>query len=157
MAWLKRLNKEHKTFLANNETGDGTLILEEPLVFDAATSGATSVWHVKADGGKDTLYEGETFHVRVTFDDKYPFEAPAVIFEGDVPVHEHVYGNGHICMSSLYDEWSPSLTAYSICLSLQSMLNSATAKKTPPDNSRYCASAPADPRKTRWVFHDDGC
>ena len=52
-----------------------------------------------------------------------PIEAPEVIFVGPVPTHEHIYSNGFICLSILYDgikylkqffiyfiEWSAALT-----------------------------------------------
>lgn len=38
-----------------------------------------------------------------TFSDNYPIEAPEVVFVGKVPDHEHIYSNGFICMSILYD------------------------------------------------------
>ena len=45
----------------------------------------------------------------------------AIILDG-IPVHPHVYGNGHICLSLLGDGWSPVNTLSSIAISLQSML-----------------------------------
>ena len=47
---------------------------------------------------------------------KQPIEAPEVVFLGKTPDHEHVYSNGFICMSILYDgKWicgiSPDLTS----------------------------------------------
>ena len=41
--------------------------------------------------------------LRFVFNDNYPIEAPEVIFYGSVPSHRHVYSNGFICMSILYD------------------------------------------------------
>ncbi len=53
-----------------------------------------------------------------------------------MPKHEHVYSNGFICLSTLYDgntslhlsDWTPSLRVSSVCLSVQSMISSATKK-----------------------------
>lgn len=35
--------------------------------------------------------------------DNKPIESPEVIFYGNSPDHEHIYSNGFICMSILYD------------------------------------------------------
>lgn len=80
-------------------------------------------------GVPDTIYAGERFVLSVIFPEEYPIESPTVMFIGeDVPVNEHVYSNGHICLSVLYDEWSPACTIMTLCLSIQSMLSSARVK-----------------------------
>ncbi|KAH9363545.1 hypothetical protein HPB48_005922 [Haemaphysalis longicornis] len=65
-------------------------------------------WTVDMEGAKGTLYEGEKFQLTFKFSLKYPFQSPEVTFvEPNVPVHPHVYSNGHICLSILGDGWSP--------------------------------------------------
>lgn len=101
------------------------------------------------------------------------------------PMHPHIYTNGHICANILGDEWSPVLSVEAILITLQSMLASCKAsipplirpsvaalqmhsalnvltrhvqkKELPPGNDRYVRTAPSNPKKTRWAFHDDTC
>ncbi|KAL0491222.1 ubiquitin conjugating enzyme E2 [Acrasis kona] len=113
-------------------------------------------WVVQLDGAKGTLYEGEHFTLQFCFPNNYPLESPEVIFIGNVPIHEHVYSNGHICLNVLYDGWSPVLSVSTICLSLQSMLSSATQKVRPRDNDNYVRNCfGKSPKQGRWLFHDD--
>lgn len=41
--------------------------------------------------------------LKFVFEENYPIEAPEVTFLGKMPDHEHIYSNGFICMSILYD------------------------------------------------------
>ena len=80
-------------------------------------------------GPPDTLYDGEKFSLCFKFNGRYPFDSPIVTFVGDIiPVHPHVYSNGHICLSILTNDWSPALSVESVCLSIISMLASAKEK-----------------------------
>ncbi|KAF9948493.1 ubiquitin-conjugating enzyme E2 W [Modicella reniformis] len=100
--------------------------------------------------------QGEKFELEFNFGPNYPLESPQVIFVGNnVPIHPHIYSNGHICLDVLYNHWSPVQTVASICLSLQSMLSSCTKKEPPPDNATYVKTARANPKHTAWAFHDD--
>ena len=71
--------------------------------------------------GAECLYTGKSFRLRFRFTDKYPMDAPEVIFI-DVPLHEHIYSNGHICMDILYDAWTPAMTVSTVAQSIFSML-----------------------------------
>lgn len=78
------------------------------------------------------LYKGKRFALKFVFEDNYPIEAPQVTFVDQVldgyhyrvPVHPHIYSNGHICASILADGWSPVLNVSSVALTMQSMLAS---------------------------------
>eukprot|EP00694_Reclinomonas_americana_P005417 EC794473.1.p2 GENE.EC794473.1~~EC794473.1.p2 ORF type:complete len:155 (+),score=44.52 EC794473.1:77-541(+) len=125
----------------------------------AVPAGRSDEAYVWIHGAPGSLYEDETFRVRFRFSDQYPVDSPEVVFVGSPPRHPHVYSNGHICLSTLYDEWSPVLTVASVCISLQSMLSSATEKVGPADDARYVSMVGYDrsPKLTRWDFHDDKC
>lgn len=84
-------------------------------------------------------------------------DSPELIFVSPfVPLHPHVYSNGHICLSILYDHWSPALGVKACCISLLSMLSSNHDKQPPPDDKLYCQARGAKgPKGVRWIFHDD--
>ena len=113
-------------------------------------------WRIWVIGAEGTLYHGEKFELEFTFGNKYPFESPQVIFIGNnIPLHPHVYTNGHICLSILTDDWTPAMSVTSVCLSILSMLSSCKVKQLPPDNDRYVRTAGKNPNKTKWWYHDD--
>lgn len=85
------------------------------------------------------------------------------MFIGHVPTHEHIYSNGFICLSILYDckfisniEWSPALTVNSIVLSILSMLSSATKKVKPHNDAEFVKRAAGrGPKAFIWSYDDD--
>ena len=129
----------------------------EGIEFDADKISANiTKWHVTVNGADGTLYSGEKFNLQFTFGNRYPFDSPQVVFvPPNVPVHPHVYTNGHICLSILTDDWTPALSVTSVCLSIVSMLSSCKKKEYPPDNNFYVKTASNNPKKTRWWYHDD--
>ncbi|WKX92438.1 hypothetical protein Q1695_010455 [Nippostrongylus brasiliensis] len=121
-----------------------------------AASADLKQWRVDVIGATGTLYEGEKFSLQFRFTQQYPFNSPEVMFVGEnIPVHPHVYSNGHICLSILSEDWTPALSVQAVCLSILSMLSSAREKKRPPDNALYVRTCNKNPSKTRWWFHDD--
>ncbi|KAI0369956.1 UBC-like protein, partial [Pilatotrama ljubarskyi] len=151
MASSRRLKKE---LLEINKEGT-------PVGIEVLKADDFSTWILSVEVLGDTVYQGEKFALMFRFDGHYPISAPAVQFVVDdtyqAPIHPHVYSNGHICASILGSEWSPVLSVISVCVTIQSMLASckgdAPNLDSPPDNDRYVARAPDNPKKTRWDFH----
>ncbi|XP_013207338.2 ubiquitin-conjugating enzyme E2 W isoform X1 [Microtus ochrogaster] len=113
----KRLQKE---LLALQNDPPPGMTLNEKSVQNSITQ-----WIVDMEGAPGTLYEGEKFQLLFKFSSRYPFDSPQVMFTGEnIPVHPHVYSNGHICLSILTEDWSPALSVQSVCLSIISMLSS---------------------------------
>ncbi|RXN26427.1 ubiquitin-conjugating enzyme E2 W isoform X1 [Labeo rohita] len=120
----KRLQKE---LLALQNDPPPGMTLNEKSVQNTITQ-----WIVDMEGASGTLYEGEKFQLLFKFSSRYPFDSPQVMFTGDnIPVHPHVYSNGHICLSILTEDWSPALSVQSVCLSIISMLSSCKEKMIP--------------------------
>eukprot|EP00124_Ichthyophonus_hoferi_P003387 Ihof_evm9s290 gene=Ihof_evmTU9s290 len=113
-------------------------------------------WLIDIEGAADTIYAGDLYTLQIKFGSKYPFESPEVVFVGkSIPIHPHIYSNGHICLNILYQHWSPALSVQSICLSILSMLSSNDEKKRPVDNDMYVSKAAKSPKETSWFYHDD--
>ena len=143
----KRLTKELRDLTSN----------PPPNISILDTTNLNS-WKIQIIGAESTLYAGKKFILFFKFDDGYPLEAPIVTFHGtDIPIHPHIYSNGHICLSILYDAWTPALTISTLCLSILSMLSSCTKLEPPPDNFNYVLMAGKNPKKTLFDFHDDRC
>lgn len=107
----------------------------------------------------NTNYASQKFLLQVTIDDGYPVEPPAVVFLAKpayvIPLHPHVYLNGHICLNILGKEWTPACGIESTVLSVQSMLSTNCVMERPPDDVQYLEHAPKNPKKTQFVYHDD--
>lgn len=121
ISFQRRLQKELTSLVREPPPG---VHIDEDL-----TSQNLTQWIVHMEGAKGTLYEGEQFQLQFRFSSKYPFDSPEVTFiGGNIPIHPHIYSNGHICLSILTEDWSPALSVQSICLSIVSMLSSCKEK-----------------------------
>eukprot|EP00934_Nitzschia_sp_Nitz4_P001667 Nitzschia sp. Nitz4//scaffold79_size90958//38975//39934//NITZ4_005022-RA/size90958-processed-gene-0.112-mRNA-1//-1//CDS//3329558240//1667//frame0 len=115
------------------------------------------VWIVTMKGANGTIYEGEVFKLRISFPAQYPTVPPSVYFlQGHMPLHEHVYTNGDICLSLLGSGWRPTMTAQSIAVSILSILSSAQSKSLPINNAQVAGNKPGEYQKD-WIYHDDNC
>ncbi|XP_050024098.2 ubiquitin-conjugating enzyme E2 Z-like [Dermacentor andersoni] len=82
-------------------------------------------------GPADTPFEGGFFRFRIKCPSDYPMKPPDVQFlttdAGRVQLHEHLYKDGHVCLSIIGTwtgpQWSPALSLSSLLVSLQSMLS----------------------------------
>lgn len=107
---------------------------------------------------ENTVYAGEKYVLNFKFPKNYPIKPPIVTFIGGrVPLHEHIYSNGHICVSILYDDWSPTVSITGVVYSIHSLLSSATRKSKPPGNDSYVKRYGNGDPSNNWVFHDDKC
>ena len=115
-------------------------------------------WFVDFDAVADSPHAGESFRLRFRFPPTYPIEPPEVVFVGRPPLHPHVYSNGFICLSLLYDGWSAALTVAALCRSIISMLASAREKRGPANDRDLCRRAEGrSPKDFIWEFEDDTC
>lgn len=112
-----------------------------------------NIIQIQINGAEDTLYQNESFMLEFILSNNYPIEAPTVIFINQIPINEHVYSNGHICMSVLYNHWSPALTIENICLCIISLLSSAKEKTKPINDDAYCFLAKdKSPKDFSWTY-----
>ena len=143
---IRRLEKEKEKLLSTGEFE----LLECPE--------GLNTWRIRFECPEGTIYSGEKYILRFTFEENYPIDSPEVVFDGKTPVHEHVYTNGYICLSTLYDGWKPSMTIDSTVRSIISMLCSAKRKKRPRDNNTTVRETKGQRAKDQhWTFHDDTC
>jgi ubiquitin-conjugating enzyme E2 W len=130
-------------------------IKDPPEHLSVATGKNIRIWIVTVEG--IGIYEGETFRLRIQFPANYPTVPPSVYFlPPNIPLHEHVYTNGDICLSLLGKDWRPTMTAQSVAYSILSILASATSKSLPMDNARHAQNQPGQ-YQADWVYHDDNC
>lgn len=143
----KRLMKEFRSL--SGSSLHGIEVLEESTITEYAVE-------IQVD---NPIYVGQKFLLSVIIGNSYPVDSPLVQFLSrdtySIPVHPHIYTNGHICLNVLGQDWTPACSVETVLLSVQSMLSTNTELQLPPDNDKYVAHAPKDPKKGNFVYHDD--
>lgn len=143
----RRLLKEHKAAMSSHAQG-----------IEFLSSCTVDSYQVRI-AVENNLYAGAVFLLAITIPQNYPVDSPLVKFvKSDsyaVPVHPHIYSNGHICLNILGNDWTPACGVESVVLSVQSMLSTNSLLERPPDDDQYVRLAPRDPKASHFVYHDD--
>lgn len=147
----RRLLKEHKLLAKNTLPGVHLISSDESL----------QLYLFGMLVAESSLYNPQdVYKLQVTITKEYPVDSPLVKFvindkTDKIPIHPHIYSNGHICLNLLGEDWTPASLIETILLSIQSMLAQNKVNERPPDDEHYVRSAPNDPKRTRFVYHDD--
>lgn len=107
----KRILKDYK--LISEQPPEGVRFVSQDRLTE---------WEVEIDGPLDTIWEGGTFRLSVSFPSDYPFKAPTVRFKTPV-FHPNVSKEGGICLDLLIDKWLPSYHVGSLLVSIRSFLD----------------------------------
>lgn len=147
--FYKRLLKEHRLLSTTNLPGISLLNANKNL----------TEYNVSMQFDNHPVYSNDRYQLLIVIDKDYPVQPPKVKFvanEGmSIPIHPHIYSNGHICLNLLGDDWSPASSIESIILSLQSMLNNNEVKERPQGDEAYSKWAPTFANKSTFVYDDD--
>ncbi|CAK9439729.1 uncharacterized protein LODBEIA_P38290 [Lodderomyces beijingensis] len=149
----KRLLKEYRALQKADLPGIALVSNDDSLTYFIFTIGVRN----------HDLYP-DSYYLSIYITQDYPVDSPSVKFvttttattgTAPIPIHPHIYSNGHICLNLLGEDWTPACSIESILLSIQSMLDTNEVNERPPDNSQYLLHAPDDPKKSRFIYHDD--
>lgn len=154
--YFKRLLKENKSLSSDDLKGIKILSQSDNL----------EQYEFEISIG-NPIYEIQQYKLLVITGREYPVMPPKAKFLASpskikdevktytIPIHPHIYSNGHICLNLLGDDWTPACSIESILISLQSMLNNNTQLERPVDDVKYTKYAGEFASKNGFVYHDD--
>lgn len=79
-------------------------------------------WNATIHGPIGTPYYGGIFQLSIKFPEKYPFKPPKCHFETPI-YHCNINKSGEICLDTLKNQWSPSLSISAVLQSICSLLS----------------------------------
>lgn len=114
-----RLQEERKQWRKDHPFG----FYAKPVKADDGSLDLTT-WKAGIPGKANTLWEGATYPITVTFPEEYPSKPPKVKFPPDF-YHPNIYPSGTVCLLILNEEqdWRPAITLKQIVLGIQELLD----------------------------------
>lgn len=82
-------------------------------------------WTGYVFGPDDTIWEGGSFYFEMFFPDEYPNKPPKILFKPPIfhpNVHVDPPNEGMVSMNIVKTDWSPSIDAWTLLISLRSLL-----------------------------------
>ncbi|KAK7291097.1 hypothetical protein RIF29_05984 [Crotalaria pallida] len=110
-----RLAEERKAWRRNHPHG---FVAKPEIGPDGSVN--LMVWKCIIPGKSD--WEGGYYPVTLKFNEDYPSSPPKCKFPKEF-LHPNVYPTGHVCLSIIGDDWSPSTTVKQILLGIQNLLD----------------------------------
>ncbi|CAI5759085.1 unnamed protein product [Candida verbasci] len=153
----KRLIKEYTSIQKNKLPGIKLIYNDDQLI--------NYIFQIIILNNEEIYKPDVKYYLSIIITNEYPVDSPQVKFISysedentelsDIPLHPHIYSNGHICLNLLGEDWTPACSIESILLSIQSMLNNNQLLTRPPDNDSYIKHAPLNPKQSKFIYHDD--
>lgn len=103
-------------------------LIKEPLLdCNAGPKGSNLYkWVACLRGPAGSPYEGGVFFLDLSFNNRFPFEPPKVVFRTKI-YHCNINSKGKICLDVLGDAWSPILSVSKLLLSISALLAAPNA------------------------------
>ena len=109
---MRRLLKERKDLMENPVEGIQAAPVSDTDMFN---------WRGSVVGPEGSPYEGGNFFLDIVFPAEYPFKPPKVTFSTKI-FHPNVNDNGGVCLDTLKDNWTPSLTIGKVLMTVQQLM-----------------------------------